>query len=210
MPIVDLDERRVVRIERPWGAAPPPVPAAPGNFHRRLGPPPRAGLRALDVLQPDGPSFAVEGNEIAWQKWCARRLHHGSLGLIFIRFIYKSKYNIMFITHATPSSALFLCLPAPPLAARRMRVSFNYREGLVIHDVSYDDGAGPRPVLHRAAMVEMAVPYGDPAGAFPRKCAFDVGDYGLGNCTMPLALGCDCLGVSSAASLSCQSKQKTS
>ena len=75
-----------------------------------------------------------------------------------------------------------------------MRVSFNYREGLVVHDVSYDDGAGPRPVLHRAAMVEMAVPYGDPAGAFPRKCAFDVGDYGLGNCTMPLTLGCDCLG----------------
>jgi Cu2+-containing amine oxidase len=88
VPIVDLDERRVVRIERPWGAAPPPVPAAPGNFHRRLGPPPRAGLRALDVLQPDGPSFAVEGNEIAWQKWCARRLHHSLLNLFIIIILF--------------------------------------------------------------------------------------------------------------------------
>lgn len=29
---------------------------------------------------------------------------------------------------------------------------------------------------------------------FQRKCAFDVGDYGLGYCTFPLTLGCDCLG----------------
>lgn len=29
---------------------------------------------------------------------------------------------------------------------------------------------------------------------FVRKCAFDVGDYGLGYCTFPLSLGCDCLG----------------
>lgn len=29
---------------------------------------------------------------------------------------------------------------------------------------------------------------------FTRKCAFDVGDYGLGNCANSLELGCDCLG----------------
>ena len=40
----------------------------------------------------------------------------------------------------------------------------------------------------------MAVPYGDPNPAFARKCAFDVGDYGLGYCANSLELGCDCLG----------------
>ena len=40
----------------------------------------------------------------------------------------------------------------------------------------------------------MAVPYGDPNAPFQRKCAFDVGDYGLGFCANFLALGCDCLG----------------
>ena len=40
----------------------------------------------------------------------------------------------------------------------------------------------------------MAVPYGDPNAPFQRKCAFDVGDYGLGFCANSLALGCDCLG----------------
>ena len=40
----------------------------------------------------------------------------------------------------------------------------------------------------------MAVPYGDVNEPFQRKCAFDVGDYGLGFCANSLELGCDCLG----------------
>lgn len=70
-------------------------------------------------------------------------------------------------------------------------VGFNYREGLVLHDISYDG----RPVLDRASLVEMAVPYFDPSHPFTQKCAFDVGDYGLGYFAMPLSLGCDCLGT---------------
>jgi len=74
------------------------------------------------------------------------------------------------------------------------RVGFNYREGLVLHQLGYRDGEVLRPVLYRGSLVEMAVPYGDPKAPFQRKCAFDVGDYGLGYCTFPLTLGCDCLG----------------
>ena len=76
-----------------------------------------------------------------------------------------------------------------------VRISFNYREGLVLHDVAYRDGGRLRPVLHRASLVEMAVPYADPRQPHARKCAFDVGDYGLGNCAASLELGCDCLGL---------------
>ncbi|KAG2486353.1 hypothetical protein HYH03_014934 [Edaphochlamys debaryana] len=80
----------------------------------------------------------------------------------------------------------------------RMRLGFNGREGLVLHTVSYRDPSRPgcpeRPVLHRASLVEMAVPYGDPNVPYTRKCAFDVGDYGFGLCANSLALGCDCLG----------------
>eukprot|EP00386_Alphamonas_edax_P011931 GDKI01037483.1.p1 GENE.GDKI01037483.1~~GDKI01037483.1.p1 ORF type:complete len:685 (-),score=249.03 GDKI01037483.1:774-2828(-) len=70
------------------------------------------------------------------------------------------------------------------------RVSFNFREGLVLHDLHYDN----RSVCRRASLVEMAVPYADPNIPFVRKCAFDVGDYGMGYCTVPLELSCDCLG----------------
>eukprot|EP00168_Porphyra_purpurea_P021634 TRINITY_DN972_c0_g1_i1.p3 TRINITY_DN972_c0_g1~~TRINITY_DN972_c0_g1_i1.p3 ORF type:complete len:209 (-),score=33.71 TRINITY_DN972_c0_g1_i1:697-1323(-) len=72
-----------------------------------------------------------------------------------------------------------------------LRVGFNAREGLVLHDVRH----GGRRVVDRASLVEMAVPYGDPQGPYPRKCAFDVGDYGLGACANSLSLGCDCLGA---------------
>lgn len=69
-------------------------------------------------------------------------------------------------------------------------VGFNFREGLVLHNVAYDG----RKILNRASLVEMAVPYGDPNLPFAQKCAFDVGDYGLGFCATSLQLGCDCLG----------------
>ena len=48
--------------------------------------------------------------------------------------------------------------------------------------------------MHRASMVEIIVPYGDPRHPFQHKCAFDVMDYGLGFTANSLELGCDCLG----------------
>ncbi|GAX84570.1 hypothetical protein CEUSTIGMA_g11991.t1 [Chlamydomonas eustigma] len=77
-------------------------------------------------------------------------------------------------------------------------VGFNYQEGLVlINCLKYLEAGRKRPVAHRMSLVEMAVPYADPREPFVRKCAFDVGDYGLGytaNSLNSLKLGCDCLG----------------
>lgn len=52
-----------------------------------------------------------------------------------------------------------------------------------------------RAVMHRMSLSEIIVPYGDPRAPFNRKCAYDVVDYGMGNCCSSLDLGCDCLGV---------------
>ena len=49
--------------------------------------------------------------------------------------------------------------------------------------------------MHRMSLSEIIVPYGDPRAPFNRKCAYDVVDYGMGNCCSSLDLGCDCLGV---------------
>ncbi|KAL4990682.1 copper amine oxidase [Aspergillus falconensis] len=72
----------------------------------------------------------------------------------------------------------------------RFRVGFNSREGLVIHNITYDN----RSVFYRLSMSEMTVPYGDPRAPFHRKQAFDVGDVGFGITANQLSLGCDCLG----------------
>lgn len=103
----------------------------------------RKDLKALNVLQPDGPSFSVKDESLVeWQKW-------------------------------------------------RFRVTFNPREGAVIHDVRYDG----RSMFYRLSVSEMTVPYADARAPFQRKQAFDFGDGGAGNCANNLSLGCDCLGV---------------
>jgi primary-amine oxidase len=108
--------------------------------------PMRTDLKPLEIIQPEGPSFTVEGNAVQWQRWS-------------------------------------------------LRVGFDPYEGLVIHDVSYRDGERVRPVLHRASITEMVVPYGDPNPMHGWKNAFDAGEWGLGRMTNSLKLGCDCLGV---------------
>lgn len=149
VPVVDLNARKVVTIGGLDRLPPPVIPTTSVQYHRDLVSTNtylptewrKERLTALDITQPDGPSFTVTGNLVEWQKWS-------------------------------------------------FRVGFNYREGLVLHEVSYDG----RPVMNRGSLVEMAVPYADPHPPYQRKCAFDVGDYGLGFCANSLELGCDCLG----------------
>ena len=76
----------------------------------------------------------------------------------------------------------------------RLRIGFTPREGLVLHDVGYVDRGVLRPVLYRASLSEMFVPYGDPRPTHWNKNVFDEGEYGLGWLANPLELGCDCLG----------------
>ena len=71
-----------------------------------------------------------------------------------------------------------------------VRVGFTPREGLVLHELSYDE----RPIVYRASLAEMYVPYGDPAPTHRFKNVFDQGEYGVGWLANPLTLGCDCVG----------------
>ena len=74
------------------------------------------------------------------------------------------------------------------------RVGFTPREGLVLHNIGYEDQGRVRPVLYRASVSEMFVPYGDPSPTHRRKNVFDMGEYGVGMLCNSLELGCDCLG----------------
>jgi len=141
--LVDLYKMEVIRIE---DYPITPLPPEPGNWAREYIPSMRQDLKPVDIVQPEGASFTVDGNEVAWQKW-------------------------------------------------KFRVGFTSREGLVLHTVSYNDDGTERPILYRASICEMVVPYGDPGEQYYRKNAFDIGEYGLGMLANSLALGCDCLGV---------------
>ena len=142
IPVVDLNKMEVLRVED-HGVV--PLPPNPGNYTPEFVKEFRSDLKPLDIVQPEGPSFQVEGNEVSWQKWS-------------------------------------------------FRVGFNGREGLVLHTISYEEQGRKRPIIYRASLGDMVVPYGDPSPHNFRKNAFDVGEYGIGNLTNSLTLGCDCLG----------------
>jgi primary-amine oxidase len=74
------------------------------------------------------------------------------------------------------------------------RIGFTPREGLVLYQVGYEDQGKLRPILYRASLSEMVVPYGDPRVQHFRKNAFDLGEHGVGMLANSLKLGCDCLG----------------
>ena len=76
----------------------------------------------------------------------------------------------------------------------QLRLGFNYREGLVLHQVAFQDGERRRPIAHRLSFAEMVVPYRDASPDHYRRTAFDIGEWGLGFMTTSLSLGCDCLG----------------
>lgn len=73
----------------------------------------------------------------------------------------------------------------------RFHLDFNWREGVVLRDVTYDG----RPVFYRLSLAEMTVPYGDPRVPYHRKSAYDLGEGGAGCTANNLELGCDCLGA---------------
>ncbi len=146
--LVDLNSMKVLRVED-TGVV--PLPPEPGNYARdyiaEFSPTGefRQDVKPLEITQPDGPSFSVQGHFIQWQKWS-------------------------------------------------FRIGFTPREGLILHTVGYEDGGRVRPILYRAALCDMVVPYGDPDYIHYHKNAFDCGEYGIGMLANALELGCDCLG----------------
>ena len=65
-PVVDLNEMKVIRVEEygHW-----PLPPLPGNYAAERVPDKRTGIQPLEITQPEGPSFQVEGYRVAWQNW---------------------------------------------------------------------------------------------------------------------------------------------
>lgn len=141
-PVVDLQQMKVIRIED-YGYT--PLPPQEANYRADRVKTFRTDIKPLEIVQPDGPSFSVDGYEVSWQKW---------------NFV----------------------------------IGFNTREGLTLHNLTYNDEGNVRSILYRASLSEMVVPYGDPTATQKRKNAFDTGEYGMGQCANSLTLGCDCLG----------------
>ncbi len=139
--VVDLLSKEVIRVDDYGGA---PIPEAEVNYEADFFEEDELQPKAkpINVVQPEGVNFKMEGNKITWRNW-------------------------------------------------ELVIGFNARESLTLHDIKFNG----RPIVHRASIVEMTVPYGSPDNGHYRKNVFDIGEYGIGKLANSLTLGCDCLGV---------------
>ena len=82
--VVDLNTMELLRIE---DTAPPAGGSPMGEYRPDLVPGlvQRTDIKALDVVQPEGPSFTLEGNELRWQNWTMRLGFNYREGLVIHR-----------------------------------------------------------------------------------------------------------------------------
>ncbi|QLE49729.1 primary-amine oxidase [Nostoc sp. C057] len=71
----------------------------------------------------------------------------------------------------------------------KFRYVMHPRSGLVLYQVTHNDGENIRPVLYRASLSETVVPYGDPNPTWSFRNAFDVGEYNFGSLATTMELG---------------------
>ncbi len=139
---VDLIEKKVFKVTDEFEL---PVPEESGDYDdEAVRGPHRTTLKPIEITQPEGPSFTLDGHALRWQDWS-------------------------------------------------MRIGFDAREGLTLHQISLHAGGRERPVIYRASIPEMVVPYGDPGFRY-WQAYFDTGEYLVGKWANSLELGCDCLG----------------
>jgi primary-amine oxidase len=74
----------------------------------------------------------------------------------------------------------------------RFRFAVHPREGLVLYTVGFLDHGTLRPVLYKASLSDMVVPYGDPGPAWNFRNSFDFSEYSfVGRSIAPLVAGRD-------------------
>jgi primary-amine oxidase len=144
-PVVDLNTMTLLELEDSYAQGAEADPEVMGEYLPSLLPMRLREVTPLEITQPEGVGFTLDGYQLSWQNW-------------------------------------------------QLRLGFNHREGLVLHQVGYHDSGRLRPVAHRLSFAEMVVPYRDASPDHYRRTAFDIGEWGLGFMTTSLSLGCDCLG----------------
>jgi len=137
--IINLTKKQVLQVT---DSGVVPISKDKGAFDEKSNAPLRPAPKPLQIVQPEGVGFKLDGQDVAWDQW---RFHFG----------------------------------------------LDPREGLVLHRVRWVDGGKERPVLYRASLSEMVVPYGDGDPNWAWRSAFDVGEYGIGRLGSPIARGID-------------------
>jgi len=101
--LVDLNRLEMLWV-KDYGVV--PVPPEPGNFDVESAGAQRDDIAPLEIIQPDGPSFSVDGNVVRWQRW---QLHVGFTpreGLVLNQIGYEDQGRLRSILYRASLSEM--------------------------------------------------------------------------------------------------------
>jgi primary-amine oxidase len=111
VPIIDMHTMEVLEVED-HGVV--PISAEAGPLERGGWGPDRDGLRPLEIVQPAGPSFEVDGWRVSWQGWTFRVgfTHREGLVLYDLEFdgravLRRAACNEMYVPYLDPNSTQY-------------------------------------------------------------------------------------------------------
>ena len=122
--VIDLDRAEVLRVDD-YGEA--DVPMQNRNYAARYRTAFRDDVKPLEIVQPAGPSFVVEGNEVRWQKWRFRVGFNAREGLVLHPIGYEDGGRLRPVLHRA-ALRKWWCptdIPAADISARTPSMSAN-------------------------------------------------------------------------------------
>ena len=93
---VDLTERRVIRIDDEGDV---PVPEQHGNYSLDVQGPVRETLKPIEITQPEGPSFSVDGSLVQWENWKFRVGFTQQEGLVINQITFRDGEEDRSVAH---------------------------------------------------------------------------------------------------------------
>ncbi|WP_373228826.1 primary-amine oxidase [Cohnella sp.] len=86
IPIVDMNKMEVLRVEEYEYTQ---IPMQEANYTLDRVGPLRTGIKPVEITQPEGPSFTINGHEVEWQNWKFRIGFNAREGLTIHTVTYK-------------------------------------------------------------------------------------------------------------------------
>lgn len=114
--VVDMNARKVLKVVD-TGVV--PVPQATADMDEQSVGTLREAPKPLQIVQPNGPSFEIQGNEIRWQKWRFRYALHPREGIVLYTvgyedggklrsILYRASLSEMVVPYGDPSPGWFI------------------------------------------------------------------------------------------------------
>lgn len=115
-PVVDLNTMTVIRVEDfgHW-----PLPPESGNYAADRMSGFRTDIKPIQITQPEGPSFTVNGYEVSWQKWNLVVGFNGREGLTLHNLNYDDNGNKRSILYRASLSEMVVPYGDPSETQRR-------------------------------------------------------------------------------------------